>query len=132
VFCPVDVAHGAGHAADEKKAIADVNDVFAPFLNAGRAQPRYWDNQHAASPADEDGDAPFFYLLRCQLVDLLHPNFIARSLFPFLSGVRGTIALIPPPCRRYMKTGQFTAVSVGASIDRHNVAAIVPLGINNK
>jgi hypothetical protein len=29
---------------------------------------------------------------------------------------------------RYMKVGQFTAISVGAGIDRHNVAAIVPLG----
>jgi hypothetical protein len=29
---------------------------------------------------------------------------------------------------RYMKTGQFTAISVGTGIDRHNVAAIVPLG----
>jgi hypothetical protein len=56
----------------------------------------------------------------------------------------GALCPSAPPCRqsltknklgraavhigRYMKTGLFTAISVGTGIDRHNVAAIVPLG----
>lgn len=75
VFCPVVNREGRS----EETLMADVNALFAPSRNAGRREARYWDLAHAGGnsrPDEEDG--PFFYLLRCQLIDLLHPNFIAR------------------------------------------------------
>ena len=75
MFCPAVVAQGTAHAALEKQTLAEINAAFRPGNNP--AQPRYWDSEHS-STAPDDGDEPFFYLLQCQLVDLLHPNFIAR------------------------------------------------------
>ncbi len=77
VVCGGVVPHAADHASLEKPTPTEINDALAPGRNAGSAQPRYWDSQHSGT-APDDGDDPFFYLLRCQLVDLLHPNFIAR------------------------------------------------------
>lgn len=80
-MCPAVVPHAADRASQEKRTLTEISAAFAPGRNAGSAQPRYWDSQHSGT-APDDGVDPFFYLLRCQLVDLLHPNFIARCAPP--------------------------------------------------